>query len=88
MKFDSPIPRYGILCTNEYGQKYLRRGEGYDPDVIHAFGVNNFYIFYYRAEAVQSLKETPKYFRKASKMKVVKLVETYTVVNSDGTLMA
>ena len=79
MEFNSPICRYGILCEQN-GIPFLRRGTGYDKEVVHAFGVNNYYIFYYRAEAEQSMKETPLYLRKAFKMKVVKLVETYTVV--------
>ncbi len=81
MKFSSPIPRYGILCTHPTTkQQFLRRGEGYKPEIVHGFGVNNYYIFYYRAEAAQSLKETDRADRKTWKMKIVKLEESYTVI--------
>lgn len=81
MTFTSPKPRYGILCTNPHtGLQFLRVGMGYEADKVHAFGVNNYFIFYYRAEAVQSLQETEPRNRRLWKMKVVKLEETYTII--------
>ena len=83
MKIDSPIPRYGILCEDSHGKKFLLRGRGFEANKVHAFGRNNYFIFYFRAEAEQSLKEQESWARKAFKMKVVKLIETYTTVDSN-----
>lgn len=83
MKINSPILRYGILCENAYGEKSLLRGRGYEKDRVHVFGRNNYFIFYFRAEAEQSLREQEPWIRKAFKMKVVKLIETYTTVDSN-----